>query len=343
LANSRFAGTAALAALTLLGTGGATGFLLRPATAPRQLRAASEVTSAPVGREELADERTVKISFTRSPAPPLVVGLGGRVTATSCTAGDALKSGQPVARIDNTPLIALATSVPLYRNLRQGDQGDDVKALQRELVRLGYGVKADGTLDNRTTVAVKQLQKAAGVDRPDGTIAYGQILWLPAPSVVPDSCELVQGGYASPGQAFAKASAQLRSIVVNSVPPNAVAGERVIRVMGVTGPLDKGGTATDPQFLGQVAGTREYRLVGAGDKEPDLTAVIALKDRIAALKVPPGALFGVTGDRGCIQSGAKAFAVRIVGSRLGATLVAPAGDAPAYVNLGSSITMSACG
>jgi peptidoglycan hydrolase-like protein with peptidoglycan-binding domain len=336
-------GTAVLATVTLLSTGGATGFLLRPATAPRELRTATEVTSAPVGREEFTDEHTVKISLKKSPAPPLVVGFDGRVTATSCKAGEALKSGQAVARINNTPLIALATSAPLYRNLSQGDKGDDVKAVQRELIRLGYKVDAAGTFDRQTTVAVKELQKAAGVDRPDGTITSGQILWLPASSVVPDSCDLVQGAYVSSGQTYAKAPAQLTSIVVKSIPPNAVAGERVVQVMGVTGALNKNGTVTDAEFLGKVAGTQEYRLIEASDKDPELTAVITLKDRLQTLKVPPGALFGVDRDSGCVQSGARAYPVKIVGSRLGATLVAPTGDAPAHVNLGSSISLNSCG
>lgn len=336
-------GTAVLAGVTLLSTGGATGFLLRPATTPETLQSATEVTSAPVGREELVDERTVKISLQKSSAPPLVVGFGGRVTATSCKAGKALRSGQAVARINNTPLIALATSTPLYRNLTRGDKGDDVKALQRELIRLKHMVNGSGTFDRRTAAAVKKLQQAAGVDRPDGTIDAGKILWLPASSVVPDSCELVQGAYVSSGQTYAKAPARLTSIVVDSMPRSAVAGERVIELMGVTGPLNEDGTATNAQFLGKVAGTQEYRLVEASDKEPELTAVITLKDPLQTLKVPPGALFGVNGDNGCIQSGAKAYAVKIVGSRLGATLVATTDDAPTDVNLGSSITLDSCG
>ncbi len=323
---NRSVGTAVLAGVTLLSTAGATGFLLRPATVPKGLQAATEVTSAPVGREELADERMVKISLNRSAAPPLVLGLSGRVTATSCQAGKALKSGDAVARINNTPLIAL----------------DDVKTLQRELIRLGYQIKADGTFGRRTTAVVKELQKTAGVDRPDGAIDSRKILWLPASSVVPDSCELVPGAYVSSGQTYAKAADQLTSIVVESIPPNSVAGERVMHVMGVTGPLNKDGTVTDAKFLRKVAGTQEYRLLAASDKDPELTAVIALKDPLPTLKVPPGALFGVDHDNGCIQSGAKAYPVKIVGSRLGATLVAPTGDSPANVNLGSSITLNSC-
>ncbi len=343
LVKGRSVGTAVLAAVTLLSMGGATGFLLRPVAAPQELRAATEVTSAPVGHEEFADEHTVKISLKRSSAPPLVVGFDGRVTAVSCKAGEALKSGQTVARINNTPLIGLATSAPLYRNLSQGHKGDDVKALQTELIRLGYGVKADGTFDGRTVMAVKELQKAAGVDRPDGTITSGQILWLPASAVVPDSCKLVLGAYVSSGQTYAEVPAQLISIIVNPMPANVVDGERAIQVMGVTGPLDKDGTATDAEFLGKVAGTREYRLLEAGDKEPELTAVITLKDHLQTLRMPPGALFDVDRDSGCVQSGAKTYPVKIVGSRLGVTLVVPTGDASAHVNLGASITVDSCG
>jgi peptidoglycan hydrolase-like protein with peptidoglycan-binding domain len=343
LATSRSAGSAVLAAVTLLSAGAATGFLLRPATAPDTLQAASEVTSAPVGREELTDEHTVKISLQRSSAPPLVVDIDGRVTSTSCKAGEALTSGQMVARINNTPLIALATAAPLYRNLKQGDKGDDVTALRRELLRLGYEVGTGATFDSRTAAAVKKLQKAAGVDSPDGAVTSGQILWLPAPSVTPDSCELVQGAYVSSGQTFAKVPARLTAIVVKSSPPHTVAGDRVVDVMGVTGPLNKDGTATDAEFLAKVAGTPEYRLIEASDKDPDLTAVTTLKDHLKTLKVPPGALFGVDRDSGCVQSDTNAYAVKIVGSRLGATLVVPTGDAPAHVNLGSSITLNSCG
>ena len=342
MAKRRSVATAVLAGVTLLSTGGATGFLMRPTDAPQQLRAATELTSAPVGREDLTDERTVKINLKRSSAPSLVVGFGGRVTATFCRPGEALWSGQAVARIDNVPLIALATSMPLYRDLSEGAKGEDVTALQRELARLGRAVDVNGSFDRRTVAAVKEVQKAAGIARPDGAVAFGKILWLSAPSVVPESCDLVQGATVSSGQSCAKAPAPLVSIVVESIPQNAVAGERVIRIMGVTGPLTRDGAATDPEFLAKVAATRDYRILDASGKDPDLTAVIALKDRIQTFKVPPGALFDVNEDSGCIQSGARAYPVTIVGSKLGATLVALSGEVPDRVNLGSSITLNSC-
>jgi len=340
---SRSAGTAVLAAAVLLGAGGMAGFLLRPSAAPAELQTAADLTSAPVGNEELTDERTVKISLKRSAAAPLLAGLTGRVTSTACRVGEPLESGRVVARIDATPLIALATSMPLYRDLVEGAQGDDVKALQRELARLGYPVAASGTFDTRTTAAVKKLKKKSGMDSPDGTVVAGQFLWLPAPSVVPDSCELVPGAFTAPGQLFAKVPAALTAIVVSAMPEGATPGPRLMRVFGVTGPLGAGGTVTDPGFLAKVAATREYGQATATDKDAELTAVVTLKDPLRTLKVPPGAVFGVEGDTGCVQSEATAYPVKIVGSRLGATLVTPVGEAPSRVALGTSITLKACG
>jgi len=343
VATRRSVGTAAIAAVTLLSTGGATAFLLRPAAAPAELRSATEVTAAPVGREELGDERTVKISLRRTAAPPLLIGFAGRVIATSCRPGEALTSGRAVARINDVPLIALATSAPLYRNLSSGSEGADVAALQRELARLGYAVTVTGEYGARTAAAVKKLKKASGVAKPSGSVDFGQILWLPAPSVVPDSCELAPGQYVSAGHTYAKVPARLVAVAVESKPPNAVAGARVITVMGVTGPLGKDGvTATDPALLRGIAATQEYRMLVASEKDEDLSAVVTLKDPLPALKVPPGALFAVDRDRGCVQSGEKAYPVKIVGSRLGATLVTMAGEAPRTVNLGRSLTAESC-
>ena len=327
----RFAGTAILAGLTLLGTGGATGFLLRPATAPEQLRAASDVTSAPVGHEQLTDERTVKISLVRSAPPPIVVGVAGRVTATSCRPGSPITSKATLARIGDTPLIALATDVPLHRDLAKGDKGADVKALQKAL-----GVTVTGTYDRATANAVRKQLK-----RTDGTVAVGQIVWLPAESVTPTSCELIEGAYISSGQAYAKAPARLTAITTDSLPANLVPGDRELRVMGVRGPIGADGAATDEKFLGKVTESREYRMLEASGKDAELTATIALTEPLETAKVPPGALFGVQKDKGCVESGATAYPVTIVGSRLGATLVT--GKVPEAVDLGPAIEAQRCG
>ncbi|MDI6099430.1 peptidoglycan-binding domain-containing protein [Actinoplanes sp. NEAU-A12] len=343
MARGRFLGTALLAGLTLLGAGGATAVLLRPAAAPAGLRTAVDVTSAPTGRENLTDERTVKISLTDLPTPPLIVGIGGRVTRTACKAGEALRSGQAVARIDGKPVIALATRTPLYRDLGSGDKGDDVRALQRELHRLGHKrVEATGRYDRRTRAAMRAVQKKAGIADPEGTVTIREVLWLPAPRVVPNSCELTLGAFVSAGQTFAKVPPRLTSVVVNSLPSGIVPGERTIEVLGVTGPLNAQGAATDGRFLSELAAGQEYKLLLASGEKPDLSAIIRLKTAIPTVKVPPGSVFALDGDQGCVQSGDTGHPVTVVGSRLGATLVTMKGDVPAQVHVGSAITLEDC-
>ncbi|WP_239153339.1 peptidoglycan-binding domain-containing protein [Virgisporangium aliadipatigenens] len=329
--------------MTLVGLAAATVVLLRPAPAPAELRASADATAAPVGHEEFADERTVKVAFRRAAAPPLTVAVTGRVTETGCAVGKAIESGKVVARVDGKPVLALATSVPLYRDLRLADVGTDVRALQQELRRLGYRPERSGTYGASTVQAVKALQKAAGVKDPDGALVASQVLWLPAPSVLPDTCELVLGAYlAGPAQVFAKVAATLTAIVVEAMPPGAVAGERTIRMAGVTGPLGADGTATDPELLAKVSASAEYRAALTTEKPLDVTAVVSLKERLKTVKVPPGALFAVDGDKGCVQSGAATYPVRIVSSRLGAALVVPVGEPFDSVNLGASITAASC-
>ncbi|MEU5257352.1 peptidoglycan-binding domain-containing protein [Amycolatopsis sp. NPDC021455] len=339
---SRSVGTAVLAAATLLGAGASAGTLLRPAGVPYELQAAKEVTSVPVGHEDVTDERTVKISLVTSPAPPLILGLGGRVTSTACAPGTPLKSGQVVARLNETPVIALATSAPLYRDLAENTEGDDVESLQRELARLGHKIEADGKYGPKTVAAVKKLQKAAGIAKPDGVLVAGQVLWLSAPSVAPETCELVQGAFVTPGQTFAKVPARLTAVAVQAKPKNMTPGERIIDVFGVQGPLGADGNATDGEFLREVVAKPEFRALGDAEKPADLTATLILKKPVPALKVPPGALFAVDGDSACVQSGRTVHKVQIVGSRLGATLV-KAAEPITTVELGSAITSASCG
>lgn len=342
MVKSRSVGTAVLAVATLLGAGASAGMLLRPAGVPYELQAAKDVTSVPVGHEDVTDERTVKIALVTSAAPPLILGLAGRVTSTACAPGTPLSSGQVVAQLNDTPVIALATSAPLYRDLAENAEGDDVKSLQRELARLGYQVETNGKYGPKTVAAVKKLQKAAGTAEPDGVLVAGRVLWLSAPSVVPETCELVQGSFVAPGQTFAKVPVRLTAVAVQSQPKNLTPGERVIDVFGVQGPLGADGKATDGEFLREVAAKPEYRALGEADKQADLTGTLTLKKPVPALKVPPGALFAVDGDSGCVQSGPAVHKVQIVGSRLGATLVKTA-EPITTVELGSAITSASCG
>jgi peptidoglycan hydrolase-like protein with peptidoglycan-binding domain len=337
----RSAGTTVLAGLVLVGAGAVSGFLLRETDPPPGLRAAPEATSAPVSGEEFSDERTVKVATTVAPAAPLVVGARGRVTALSCKAGRPLKSGAVVARIDEIPLVALATKIPLYRDLNASSRGRDVESLQRELRRLGYSVSVDGRYGQGTRAAVKELQRSAGVTKPDGTLRFSQVLWLPMSRVVPDKCSMIVGKQVGAGEEYATIPKRLTAIQVSPMPAYLAPGRRTIVVMGRSGPMNKDGTVTDQGLLSKVSNSREFRDLKTTDDAP--SARITLTTPLKTVKVPPSAVFAIDETKGCLQSGQRVIPVKIVGSKLGTTLVLPEGATPSAVNLGASITAKSCG
>ncbi|WP_306369451.1 L,D-transpeptidase family protein [Nocardiopsis sp. CC223A] len=97
----------------------------------------------------MATPRTPSVPFLRHPARLLAVLLAALLGA--------LLLAPPPARAD-------------ARELRNGDSGRAVTALQEELLGLGYWLDgADGEFGPNTAQAVLALQKAAGIDR-DGVV-----------------------------------------------------------------------------------------------------------------------------------------------------------------------------
>lgn len=97
-------------------------------------------------------------------------GLGAArlvVTQTRRSAGDVIMPGSALVDVSGRPILALALPFPLYRDLRPGDFGPDVKAVQNSLKSLGlYPGAADGTFGAATSTAVTRLYIAAGTTPP---------------------------------------------------------------------------------------------------------------------------------------------------------------------------------
>lgn len=89
------------------------------------------------------------------------------------------------AWVNDRPVIALRGSFPLYRDLGEGDTGNDVAVLQQALADLGYGIQPDGVFGHGTARALGELYKAEGSSAP--TRPVDDALPAPAASVEPSA------------------------------------------------------------------------------------------------------------------------------------------------------------
>jgi peptidoglycan hydrolase-like protein with peptidoglycan-binding domain len=94
--------------------------------------------------------------------------------------GSTVKRGKPAYRVDNLPVPLLYGSLPLYRVLRPGVSGPDVKQFERNLAALGYdGFTVDEDYTDATATAVREWQEDLGRDE-TGTVDADEVAYAPA-------------------------------------------------------------------------------------------------------------------------------------------------------------------
>jgi peptidoglycan hydrolase-like protein with peptidoglycan-binding domain len=136
--------------------------------------------TAKVRRTRLVETKTV--SGTLGYGEPVPIGAAERGTLTwIAPVGSTVRRGDPLFKVDERPVVALYGSLPLYRTLRTGLTGRDVRELERNLTALGYGGFAvDDTYTSDTAAAVGAWQADLGLAR-TGTVEVGQVVFTPGP------------------------------------------------------------------------------------------------------------------------------------------------------------------
>ncbi|WP_354641198.1 peptidoglycan-binding domain-containing protein [Kitasatospora camelliae] len=138
----------------------------------------ADVLTAAVERRVLVDSVVLRGQVTAvqtvvvTPVPP----GGGRavITRLPVPAGGSVEPGRPIAEVSGRPVFALPGELPVYRDLRPGTTGPDVKQLQQALETLGFTSAGDapGTYGPKTAAAVKSFYTSQGYDplpaQPDG-------------------------------------------------------------------------------------------------------------------------------------------------------------------------------
>jgi peptidoglycan hydrolase-like protein with peptidoglycan-binding domain len=126
------------------------------------------VVTAKVEKRVLA-ESVVTRGDVRPSGATTVVWTGGSSTGAALVTGVPLQpggqvvEGQVVVEVSGRPVLAIAGTVPVYRDLRPGTSGKDVAQLQEALRRLGFaGAESDGIYGPGTEVAVSEWYQRSG-------------------------------------------------------------------------------------------------------------------------------------------------------------------------------------
>ncbi len=320
--------TAVLAGAALVALGVVAGLLAAPEPVPATARPAVADGPFAVSVQPYDDARVVPATPELSEAGAVSVTGTGTLTRSLCAPGAVFESGTSPVTLDDRALLALATGVPPWRDLASGARGEDVTALQTELARLGYSVDADGHYGAATRSAVATVQRdVLGMTRPSGSLTRASVLWLPAPSVTVATCEHRLGDEVT--GVLATTAGALDALRV-TVPDRATPGDRLVRFAGHTAPVEDG-LVTDPEFLATLGASAEFRY--AQEASQPLTLDYVLAEPLAVAVVPPGSVFALSGDAGCVVAGGEARPVTVVASSLGQTYVTFTGEAPASVEL----------
>lgn len=302
-------------------TGAASAWLLARPSTPQDVAAPSTVHAAtPLKAQEYVDARTVTLTVDKGLARGVTANTSGTVTAYSCTGGGTWTSGTGPVALNTTPLLALHTSVPLWRDLTYGDKGEDVRAIQAELVRLGYDIDTDGRFGWNTWDAYRQALEKVGGTAERRTLSLATLLWLPAPETTITGCPVQVGDPVSAGDSVAERTGDLGGVVVRNLPADLVPGARELVFAGVTAPVNDDGTVTDENALAELAGTSTIRGYDP-DGDQDLGGTLQLTAPITVYSVPVGTVADPAGDA-FVTSGGTRYPVSVVGSSLGRTLIA---------------------
>jgi hypothetical protein len=320
---------AALGAVGLLAVGALVGSVVlpEPAYLPSQDKAEPTPTLVTVGLTQFNDPRTVSVTVTDPRTRPVLLQGSGMVTADSCEPGLEVRSGDVAASLNGRPLVLLATKTPLWRDLKVGDRGSDVRDVADELARLGYLKDADrsGTLSLAISEAMHELlSERGGTSRSsDPAVPLAALVWLPSRKAAVLTCEIDAGQRVEPGDPWATLARVGATLRVADLPEDAATGPRTLVIDEVSVPLDENDQidAEGAKAILESDRVRAWRDAGSNGK---ITGTLELSEPIPAGVVPPAAVFAPSSDTPCLVDGSgTATPIEVLASQLGSTLVRP--------------------
>jgi peptidoglycan hydrolase-like protein with peptidoglycan-binding domain len=322
----------ALVVLVVLAVGVAVGVTVAPEPGP-DIAPAGQDAHVLVGVSPVTFTDTVnaELAVTKGSTQSLASGVSGIVTNSSCHSGRVLRSGDALVDIDGSPVLALSTAVPFWRDLRVGDDGTDVTALQRELRRLGYHPSSGGKLDARTALAIKLFLTDRGYPTKQLRLTSASVIlprsavvWMNRPSVTVTGCPVKVGDAIGAGQPLVSVGGGITQIAAKDAVDFSVAGARTLTVAGVTVPADARGVVANRTDVDKLLSSSLGRVWQDTKGGVPLTGTYALAKPLTVWSIPPAAVIDASSAHPCVIDDAGAsLPVTVVSSILGRSLVTP--------------------
>ncbi|MFD9792764.1 peptidoglycan-binding protein [Streptomyces sp. NPDC059070] len=160
----------ALATIVLVAGGGVAVTALNTPDRPGGAdRSALPPATADVTRGDLSDSSQQDGTLGFLGERRINAGATGTLNWIAAT-GSTVRRDQRLYEVDGTPVRLMYGSEPMYRTLKSGDKGKDVRQLEENLAALGYtGFTADDTYTSATASAVTRWQKSHGLKQ-TGTV-----------------------------------------------------------------------------------------------------------------------------------------------------------------------------
>ncbi|MER5731639.1 peptidoglycan-binding protein [Streptomyces sp. NPDC002138] len=224
-------------------------------------------------------------------------GSGAATLTWVATAGSAVERDGRLYEVNGKVVRLMYGTTPVYRTMKSGDKGEDVKQLKRNLQALGFGVgldASDGTFTDGTVTGVKRWQKSHGL-RETGEIGKEDIAFASGPQRVQKN-DMAVGDEAGSGKPVLTLTGTERMVRFQLDVAKAGA---VKTGDPVTVSLPGGGTAKGKiESVGSTANPDDPATGGAGgggggDKKPKVQVEVTLDDATGA-KGPDQAPVSVT-------------------------------------------------
>jgi peptidoglycan hydrolase-like protein with peptidoglycan-binding domain len=266
----------AVAAVTLAAAGGWAAATRMGQADPTSTRATVPTKLADVARRDLTETQELDGTLQFGDAVTVAGKLPGTVTGLAAE-GRVAKRGSRLYEVDGKPVVLLYGGKPAWRDLQVGQEGVDVRQLERNLQALGYTDDWDVTVDSEFTAATREAvedwQEDEGMEV-DGVVNLGEVVFQPG-EVRIGAHTATLGGQAQGGIMQVSSTERVVSIDLETSDQSDVrAGDKV--TIELPDGTETGGKVASVGRVAEAAASDDSAAPGGSDEATDPTVEVTV-------------------------------------------------------------------